>query len=98
MDGVLKHSLYNEALISLGKRQVDEFLDAPWKYRAEISDAITSGALDDRDVNSIYDATGLLLILGEPGSGKTTTLLQLDRTLLDRARKEAPSACGMDLC
>ena len=88
MDGVLKHSLYNEALISLGKRQADEFLDAPWKYRAEISDAITSGALDDRDVNSIYDATGLLLILGEPGSGKTTTLLQLGRTLLDRARSD----------
>ena len=32
VDGVLKHSLYNEALISLGKRQVDEFLDAPWKW------------------------------------------------------------------
>jgi predicted NACHT family NTPase len=44
--------------------------------------------LDDRDVNSIYDATGLLLILGEPGSGKTTTLLQLARTLLDRARSD----------
>jgi hypothetical protein len=86
VDGVLKHSLYNEVLISLGKRQVDEFLDAPWKYKVEISDAITSGPLDDRDTDAIYDATGLLLILGEPGSGKTTTLLQLARTLLERAR------------
>jgi hypothetical protein len=86
VDGVLKHSLYNELLISLGKRQADEFVDAPWKYRVEVSDAVSSGPLADRDVNAIYDAAGLLLILGEPGSGKTTTLLDLARTLLDRAR------------
>ncbi len=36
----------------------------------------------------IYDATGLLLILGEPGSGKTTTLLDLARTLLERAKDD----------
>jgi eukaryotic-like serine/threonine-protein kinase len=85
VDGVLKHSLYNEVLISLGKRQADEFVDAPWKYRVEVSDAVSSGPLADRDVNTIYDAAGLLLILGEPGSGKTTTLLALARTLLDRS-------------
>jgi predicted NACHT family NTPase len=39
-------------------------------------------------VNVIYDATGLLLILGAPGSGKTTTLLDLARTLLERARDD----------
>jgi len=36
----------------------------------------------------IYDATGLLLILGEPGSRKTTTLLDLARTLLERAKND----------
>jgi predicted NACHT family NTPase len=46
------------------------------------------GPLDDRDVSVIYDATGLLLILGEPGSGKTTTLLDLARTLLERAKDD----------
>src|SRR5271165_5456142 len=58
VDGVLKHSLYNEVLISLGRRQVDEFVDAPWKYAVEISDGLNSTPLDNRDVNAIYDATG----------------------------------------
>jgi DNA polymerase III delta prime subunit len=85
VDGVLRHSLYKEVLISLGKRQVDEFVDAPWKYNVQVSDGIQTGALTDRSVSSLYDATGLLLILGEPGSGKTTTLLDLAQTLLERA-------------
>jgi predicted NACHT family NTPase len=44
--------------------------------------------VEDRDVSAVYDATGLLLILGEPGSGKTTSLLDLARTLLDRAARD----------
>ena len=88
VDGVLKHSLHTEALISLGKRQIGEAVEAPWKYSVEVSDSVNSPPLDNRDVSAIYDATGLLLILGEPGSGKTTTLLELARTLLDRARDD----------
>jgi hypothetical protein len=88
VDGVLKHSLHNEVLISLRTREIDKAVDAPWKYTVEVSDAVVSAPLDDRDVSAIYDTTGLLLILGEPGSGKTTTLLGLARTLLDRARDD----------
>jgi hypothetical protein len=88
VDGVLEHSLYSEVLISLGKRQIDTAVDAPWKYTVEVSDAVITTPLNNRDVGAIYDATGLLLILGEPGSGKTTTLLDLARTLLDRAGKD----------
>jgi predicted NACHT family NTPase len=65
---------------------MDEAVEAPWKYSVEVSDSVNSPPLDNRDVSAIYDATGLLLILGEPGSGKTTTLLELARTLLDRVR------------
>ena len=83
-----RHSLYSEVLISLGKRQIDEAVDAPWKYTVEVSDAVNSVPLEDRNVSAIYEATGLLLILGEPGSGKTTTLLELARTLLERARDD----------
>jgi TIR domain/NACHT domain len=86
IDGVLRHSLYNEVLISLDKRQVDKNVDAPWKYTVEVADLADSTRLDNRDVSAIYDATGLMLILGEPGGGKTTTLLDLARTLLERAK------------
>jgi len=88
VDGVLKHSLYNEVLISLGMQQMDRAVNAPWKYTVEVSDAVNSASLENRDISTIYDTTGLLLILGEPGSGKTTTLLDLARTLLDRARDD----------
>jgi hypothetical protein len=88
VDGVLKHSLYKEVLISLGKRQVDEFVDAPWKYKAEFSDKVSPRLLPNRNVPGIYDSAGLLLILGEPGSGKTTALLELARTLLHRTGQD----------
>jgi len=86
VDGVLKHSLYSEVLISLGKRDIGKAVDAPWKYTVEVSDA-TNSALDDRDLSAVYDATGLLLILGEPGSGKTTTLLDLAWSAMMAARR-----------
>jgi predicted NACHT family NTPase len=75
-------------VISLGKHEIGDAVNAPWKYTVEVSDAMNSGPLDDRDVSVIYDATELLLILGEPGGGKTTVLLDLARTLLDRAKSD----------
>jgi eukaryotic-like serine/threonine-protein kinase len=58
-----------------GKRR----LDANRKYHL----------LQDRRITTIFDATGMLLILGEPGSGKTTTLLDLAANLLTRAKADA---------
>lgn len=72
----------------MGKHEIGDAVNAPWKYTVEVSDAMNSGPLDDRDVSVIYDATELLLILGEPGGGKTTVLLDLARTLLDRAKSD----------
>jgi hypothetical protein len=53
VDGVLNHSLYNEVLISLAKREIGKAVDAPWKYTVEVSDPMNSGPLDDRDVTVI---------------------------------------------
>ena len=56
-------------LISLDRRVVGNAVDAPWKYTVDVSDAINSGPLDDRDVSVIYNATGLLLISNREAQG-----------------------------
>jgi hypothetical protein len=41
-------------------------VDVPCNYSVHLADVSNSARLDDRDVSAIYEATGLLLILGEP--------------------------------
>ena len=89
VDGVLRNSLYNEALMSLGKRPIEEAVEPPWKHVVELSSQRSQLILQDRNITTIFDATGLLLILGEPGSGKTTTLLELAANLIARVKSDA---------
>ncbi|NGZ09687.1 MAG: TIR domain-containing protein [Nitrospira sp. LK70] len=88
VDGVLKQSLYHEVLISLGKHAVDEAVEPPWKHVIALPDQRRHLLLQDRNINTVFDATGLLLILGEPGSGKTTCLLELAAALILRAKSD----------
>lgn len=86
--GVLRHSLYQDVLIPLEKENLNAGVDAPWKSPANTTEGIHDVQADDRQIGKVYDAAGMLLILGGPGSGKTTTLLELASLLLDRARKD----------
>lgn len=85
IDGVLKQSLYHEVLISLGKRAMDEAVEPPWNSALSLPRQRQPLALSGTRIETVFDATGLLLILGEPGSGKTTTLLELVSMLSARA-------------
>lgn len=76
-------------MISLGKRPIEQAVDPPWKHVAQFSSQRRQLLLQDQNIATIFDATGLLLILGEPGSGKTTTLLELAATLLARAKVDS---------
>jgi|APLak6261673822_1056097.scaffolds.fasta_scaffold00126_7 hypothetical protein len=88
INGVLKQSLYHEVLISLGKRAMDEAVEPPWNSFINLPKWRQQLALSDNRIDTVFDATGLLLILGEPGSGKTTTLLELVSKLIARAETD----------
>jgi hypothetical protein len=89
--GVLEKSLYNQVLIELG---LEERLDAvanPWSMVLETGDSSPQPLPQGTKVIDIFDQIGAgrtLLILGEPGAGKTTTLLELTRDLITRAEQD----------
>lgn len=85
ISGVLMRSLVGETLIELGKESRIELVEHPWERVLQVHGA------DERTVSSEHRILDLfekhdrsLLILGEPGSGKTTTLLELARELIER--------------
>ncbi|WNM42154.1 NACHT domain-containing protein [Micromonospora halotolerans] len=83
---VLDRSLYEEARIELGIAATADDRRHPWSLRASHRDGF-SGSLDDRtSMSALFDQLDqAVVIVGAPGAGKTTTLLELARDLLDRA-------------
>ncbi len=91
----LAQSLHQYVLINLGKQVQPEQVKRPWDAEIKIGSKPSEPIAPDTPVLSVFerpDVAGKLLILGEPGSGKTTTLLDLAQGLLDRAEAdpEAP--------
>ena len=84
----LKTSLHNQISILLDKEENPSLVQNPWDvYVKTGTDPASKLPLNTRaiDVYERHDINGRLLILGAPGSGKTTTLLQLARKLIERA-------------
>jgi eukaryotic-like serine/threonine-protein kinase len=83
IQGVLEKSVHEAALLELGVELREEAVDNPWRMVIEGPDQTQQTLPRGRKIKDIFDeANRLLLILGEPGSGKTTTLLQLARDLI----------------
>ncbi len=88
IQGVLEASLHHRAWLELGLAWRDQAVEHPWE-RIVVAPDRPIGSLPRADsIAAIYAAAhNTLLVLGEPGAGKTTTLLELARDLIARARR-----------
>jgi len=89
--GVLENSLHNEVLIELGMEERKEAVEYSWDMIIQRPDQPNRTLSPGTKMIDVFDESGgSLLILGEPGSGKTTMLLELARQTIARAQA-APS-------
>ncbi|MBV6627683.1 MAG: AAA-like domain-containing protein [Rivularia sp. (in: Bacteria)] len=86
--GVLESSLHNLNLIELGLEERLDTVDAPFENSLRNPEQLRRTSASGTRAIDIWDNMGMgrtLLILGEPGSGKTTILIELCRNLILRA-------------
>ena len=89
VEGVLEKSLHQAVLLELGKETRPDLIPHPWETVVELPNQQPASVPPQTPIADLFDQAGRsLLILGEPGSGKTITLLELARALLDRAEKD----------
>lgn len=84
--GVLDSSRNDAALVALGLEFIPEAVAHPWRMLVQQPEQLQRDLPPGTHIIEVFDALhGELLILGEPGSGKTSLLLELTRDLLERA-------------
>src|SRR5215470_11897078 len=86
VEGVLEKSVHGQALIDLGKEVWTEKAGHPWEQVLELPDQTSRRLRPGEPIGELFsEVARSLLILGAPGSGKTTTLLVLARELISCA-------------
>ncbi|GAB4345398.1 MAG: hypothetical protein OHK0047_38730 [Leptolyngbyaceae cyanobacterium] len=88
----LQQSLHNAVLLNLGKQSQPEQVKRPWDAEVKIGSRPAAPLPEDTTILDVFeqpDIAGKLLILGEPGSGKTTTMLDLAQALIEKAATDS---------
>ncbi len=90
VEGVLQTSVDDSKLLPLAQKNRDDLVARPWA--GVIGPAIYENRMNvesDNIFESYMTADRALLILGEPGAGKTITLIMLAGELIARARNDS---------
>ncbi|MBE9125194.1 MULTISPECIES: AAA-like domain-containing protein [unclassified Coleofasciculus] len=91
VQGVLETALHDQVPIELGLEKKHDAVVHPLKMVAKALDEPPEPLPAGTQIINLFDQLGegrSLLILGEPGSGKTITLLELTRDLINRAQQD----------
>jgi energy-coupling factor transporter ATP-binding protein EcfA2 len=91
IEGILGKSLYSEAMIQLGLEERADLVDRPFYGFNEFSEESKKILPPGTDASTLFNQMGdgrTLLILGEPGAGKTFTLLKLAQSLMTHTKED----------
>jgi hypothetical protein len=90
IEGVQDQSLYKVARLELGLASRSDLLEQPINAVVQIPDRAPRAIPLGTKISQIFDEqAGALLILGAPGTGKTTLLLELAREQANNGRKSS---------
>src|SRR5579883_257066 len=87
----LHQSLHHAVFLNLGKAAQPEQVKRPWDREIKVGAAPVTAIPDDTTIAQVFASPGIsgkLLILGQPGAGKTTTLLDLAKALVEQAEAD----------
>ncbi|HWA28834.1 MAG TPA: DUF4062 domain-containing protein [Lacunisphaera sp.] len=88
--GVLEASLHHRAWLELGLDWREDAVEHPWDRIVVAPNRPIQTLSKEDSIAGVFDAAqNTLLVLGEPGAGKTTTVLELARDLIARVREAA---------